>query len=195
MSESTESDQTSQDVVASSSSTTSTGAVDSTEAFAPIPESDAAAQSCEDQCSPDLRAVWDCSGEVKQTCGDGWACLDGECIDDACRAADANQSSIGCEYWALRPDLAAPSTQGACFAVIVANTWTAPVTIDVEWKGERIDRFDFIRRPRGTGAEMLYEPYDPGTGLAPGEVALLFLGATNDADSPFPGCPVPPYVA
>lgn len=192
--ETTDAEETSADIV-TSSSLGSTNETDGTEIISPIRDNDAAAPSCDDQCSPDLRAVWDCSGEIKHACQDGWACLDGKCIQDACRAADANLSSIGCEYWALRPDLAAPSTQGACFAVIVANTWTAPVTIDVEWKGEHIERSDFIRLPRGTGAHVLYEPFDPEVGLAPGDVALLFLGATNKADSPFPGCPVPPYIA
>src|SRR5262245_14870143 len=75
-------------------------------------------------CSSDMQNVVDCDGNVVIACRPTEGCFAGKCID-ACDAATANQSSVGCEYYALNPG--ANGSKG-CFALFVVNTWSAPVS-------------------------------------------------------------------
>src|SRR4051812_23180731 len=72
------------------------------------------------RCSDDNTAVIDCQGN-SSTCGDGQLCSNGAC-SNACDAAVANHSSVGCDYYAIDMDAAQGPPQDACFAVFVANT-------------------------------------------------------------------------
>src|SRR5512146_3102758 len=85
------------------------------------------------KCSADLHSVVDCAGNVLEACPDGLGCANGTCVD-ACASAAANTSSVGCDYYAVNPD-SYLTTNGSCFAVYIANTWTAPVSINVERDG------------------------------------------------------------
>jgi hypothetical protein len=148
-----------------------------------------AGPSCEPQCSGDLKKVT-CDGVLVQECSADTACLAGECSPDVCGAANAAKSSYGCDYWALKPDIIS-EVRGACFAAFVANTWSSPVHINVEYDGKPLSG-EFIRIPQGQGASLTYSPYDPVQGLPVGEVAALFLA--HDSQGQGLKCPFPPAV-
>lgn len=128
---------------------------------------------CENQCSNDLKKVVDCYGATVTECTSDQGCNNAQCIDDPCKAAELSKSSYGCDYWALKTGLLAQA-KGACFAAFVANTWSTPVKINVEYDGMSLP-VDFAYIPKGQGASLTYEPYDPVAGLGVGEVAILFL--------------------
>jgi hypothetical protein len=141
-------------------------------------------------CSGDLRKVIDtCTGDVKMTCTGDTACLGTGCSPDACKAADEAQTSVGCSYWAVEPDITSDIV-GGCFAVFVANTWSTPVHIDVERDGMKFSNSDFIRLPTGSGQALTYEPYDAALGLPPGKVAVVFLSHIKPPPAKVPACPV-----
>jgi hypothetical protein len=105
---------------------------------------------------------------------------------DACTAAESNHRSVGCDYYATDMD---SLMNGYCYAVFVANTWTSPAHIDVEYKGQQLNVAQFTRIPSGSGPTLTQGTFDPATGLAPGQVAILFLGGSQGAA---PLCPVTP---
>lgn len=148
---------------------------------------------CPNSCSNDLKNVVDCDGEVLEECTDGRACLDGACAEDACAVASASQSSVGCDYWALRTDQLAGSSRVGCFAVVVANTWNTPLRIETTWQGQALTEEPYIYLPRGQGSALSYEVYDADAGVSPGDVAILFIADTWEEDSVYVGCPMAPY--
>src|SRR5262245_59287743 len=89
--------------------------------------------SCLQACSPDLHAIVDCHGNTVTDCQNGTACDPSTyTCQDACSAAEANHRSVGCDYYATQMDA---MTSGYCYAVFVANTWTMPAKISVEYMG------------------------------------------------------------
>jgi hypothetical protein len=124
------------------------------------------------------------------SCGPTEICLNGQCVD-GCTAADVSRASVGCEYYATFMDIATGINK--CFAVIVANAWGASAHIEADFEGVPVDLAAFARIPRGAGRSLSYVAFDPVAGLAPADVAVLFL-----ADSPSPTdttglfrCPAP----
>jgi len=146
--------------------------------------------SCAASCSADLKNVVDCHGVVLLSCTGDEACLNGRCTDDPCGAAEAAKSSYGCDYFALQPDIISEGL-GACFAAYVANTWSVPVHIDVYRDGQLLSG-GFIQVPQGQGQSLTYTPYDTTQGLAPGEVAIVFLAHADPPQSTLPLCPFAP---
>jgi hypothetical protein len=141
------------------------------------------------QCSADLHAVTDCNGGVVEDCSGGRACdPTSYTCQDACAAAEANHRSVGCDYYATEMETLTP---GYCYAVFVANTWTFPAKLQVEFRGQMLNTQSFTRIPNGSGAGLTYGTYDANLGLPPGEVAILFLAGTQGAA---PNCPVAPAV-
>lgn len=144
---------------------------------------------CLPQCAADGTAVLDCNGEVLSQCDGTQACdsTTFTCVN-ACQAAENNKRSVGCDYYATDMDVSQPNY---CFATFVANTWTSPAKIAVEYQGQQLPVANFARIPVGSGPSVTYGPYDPNVGLAPGEVAVLFLSGDTGAS---PRCPVAPAV-
>lgn len=128
---------------------------------------------CANTCSNDLKKVVDCYGKTIKECTADQGCNNAECIDNPCTAAELSKSSYGCDYWALKTGLL-PEAKGACFAAFVANTWSTPVKIGVEYDGQALP-MDFAYIPKGQGASITYEPYNEANGLDVGEIAILFL--------------------
>jgi hypothetical protein len=124
---------------------------------------------CEVSCSPDLHEVLDCTGKVVSTCSVGKACgPGGQCIE-ACAAAKANKSAMGCEYY--EHEIAA--TTGYCNAMYIVNSWDTPVSISAEANGVEVDVSSHAYLPSGSGSGITYTP-NGGT-IAPGEMAIVFL--------------------
>ncbi|MEO8699859.1 MAG: IgGFc-binding protein [Kofleriaceae bacterium] len=138
-------------------------------------------------CSADNTAVVDCDGN-QQPCPLDQLCSAGGC-QEACAAADANHSSVGCDYYGVDMDGAEGPPKGGCYTMFVANTSRENVHMSVEWSGIQIDLAQFAKIPIGTGQSLAYGAYNPQAGLEPGQVAILFLSYS-------PGfmhvaCPVP----
>ena len=136
-------------------------------------------------CSADLHSVVDCNNTIVTTCSATDAC-DGAshtCVD-ACQGAATNHHSVGCDYYATDTETEQPTY---CFAAFVANTWTSPAHISVEYGGTAQTVATFTKLPVGNGPSLTYTAYDPVAGLPPGQVAILFLaGASGGA----PNCPL-----
>jgi elongation factor P len=103
-------------------------------------------------CSADLHTVLDCMGNKIMDCPPTQACGAGMCMPP-CDAAKANKASIGCEYYTFRPR----ATAYECYAMYVANTWNAPITIDVDFAGTNLTVSNFARIPVGTGVNLTYK--------------------------------------
>ncbi|MCC6216501.1 MAG: IgGFc-binding protein [Polyangiaceae bacterium] len=123
-------------------------------------------------CSTDLKRVIDCNGNVSKECGTGQACAAGQCIDDPCEAARIAQTTAGCDYLTVKPPTFPLSS---CYAIFVANTWPEHVHLRVERGATQFNPAGFVRIPQGQGSSITYQPFNPGTGLPPGEVAILFM--------------------
>ncbi|UQA60668.1 IgGFc-binding protein [Polyangium aurulentum] len=143
--------------------------------------------SCAVHCSADLHQVLDCYGNVIQTCPADQGCgPSGTCIAP-CESAQANESTLGCDFYSVVP---APenSTQGSCYAVLLANTWTTPVTLQAQYGGQTLDIGGLARTPVGSGQGLTYQPLPNGQ-LAPGQVAVLFLAQAPSAGNNLIPCP------
>jgi hypothetical protein len=144
---------------------------------------------CALTCSADLHNVVDCNGNVKTACPADQGCAAGACVP-ACASAVANKSTFGCEYYAVDPDVidaagaGAGPPQGGCFAMFIANTWTSPVNITAEWGGQKVNVATSAYVPSGSGSSLTYQALGTG-GLAPGQVAILFVSqAPNESSTP-----------
>ena len=129
-------------------------------------------------CSGDLHDVIDCNGNVLTACPPDQGCAAGSCVA-ACDAAKANKSSVGCDYYAVP---ATNFTGETCFAVYVANTWGAPVSLTASWGAQdftsKLSTFAYV--PQGAGQNLTYTPITNGQVPVNG-VAILFLSGA--------GCP------
>ena len=147
---------------------------------------------CEKTCSTDLHKALDCKGNVVVECPPDQGCGASGCVP-ACDAAKQNKSTIGCDYYAVPPDVISAG-RGACFAAFVANTWGHPITIDVERAGQVFSAAQFARIPSGTGQSLSYAPL-PGGQLPAGEVAILFLARFGSTLTSCPAGVTPAYTA
>jgi hypothetical protein len=143
-------------------------------------------------CSEDKTAVLDCDGN-QIACPTDQLCSAGACAP-ACAAADANHSSIGCDYYGVNMDGADGPPKGGCYTMFVANTSRENAKLTVTWDNVQMDLSKFAKIPTGSGQSLQYGPYDPAVGLAPGEVAILFLVHVPSAIplQPSVACPVQP---
>jgi hypothetical protein len=140
---------------------------------------------CPLACSADLHSVVDCNNNVVTACSGTDAC-DGttHTCGDACTGAATNHSSIGCDYYSTDTETEMTTY---CFAAFVANTWTIPAHIGVEYGGVTENVAAFTRIPSGSGPALTYAAYDANAGLPPGEVAIVFLAGQSGGA---PNCPV-----
>jgi hypothetical protein len=130
-----------------------------------------ASDGCANSCSADYKSVIDCQGIKIQDCAPTQACGAGTCMAP-CDAAAINKSSIGCEFYTFFPVSLANAP--VCFAMFVANTWSAPITIAADFGGKPLDVSKFAVLPVGTGPSLTYKPLG-GNQLNPNEVAILSL--------------------
>ncbi|MBL8917178.1 MAG: IgGFc-binding protein [Archangium sp.] len=146
---------------------------------------------CPSTCSDDLQASVDCMG-VRTACPAGTGCAPTGCIDP-CQAAAAAGSTIGCDFYAASVP---PQTEtiGSCYAVLVANTWNAPVTLTVSHGSTMLNVSSLARIPRNNGGTLTYDPLPMGV-LPQGEMAILFL-AQDDVNGGsaiyYTPCPITP---
>jgi hypothetical protein len=153
-------------------------------------------QTCP-RCSADKESIIDCNGNAK-ACPPEQLCTEAEgpegnvvCLP-ACEAADANHASVGCDYYAVDMDGASGPPQDGCFAVFIANTSRGRMHMNISWSGGFIDLSRFAKIPQGQGQSLTYGAYNPGDGLMPGQVAIVFLAyaAGGTPFQPSVRCPV-----
>ncbi len=130
-------------------------------------------------CSADLHDILDANNQVVQACPPDQGCGASGCVP-ACQAAKENQSTIGCDYYAVAPD-AIPEAQGGCFAAYVANTWGVPITITGDYNGTTINMANSARITSGKGASLTYSPLPNGQ-LPANQVAIVFLSQSSTPD-------------
>lgn len=161
------------------------------DAATPPPLGDSGAVAATRRCSADGHAILDGEGAVVQRCGGTEGCDERTftCID-ACQAAAAQAHAVGCEYYATYMEQVLATTLGEtpCFAAIVANTWDTPAHLAVDGFASTFAMEQFTRIPVGSGENIRYEPYSADRGLAPGQVAVVFL---SGEEGPAPLCPAP----
>ena len=133
--------------------------------------------TCDTHCSADLHSILDCNNAVITTCPPSQGCGGTGCVA-ACDAAQQNKSTIGCDYYAVDPDIIS-EVAGACFAAYIANTWNGPVTIQVTYNGQTLSS-DIAYVPTGSGQGVTYQPLTNGQ-LMPGQVAVVFLAGNPGA--------------
>ncbi|HEY2365949.1 MAG TPA: IgGFc-binding protein, partial [Polyangiaceae bacterium] len=142
-------------------------------------------------CSSDLHDVLACgTNTVVQTCTGSTGCGPGGCID-ACQAAAASKSSIGCDYYAIPPDA---WTHGSCFAAFVANNWSSDMKVTLSYKGSTIDATPYSYIPQGSGSSITYQAV-PSTGVPAGKMAIVFINQQPSSDEFYVGCPASVKVA
>jgi IgGFc binding protein len=132
------------------------------------------------RCSRDLRAVVDACDEsrVITECPADQGCANATCVP-ACEVTASSGASVGCEFAALPPSRFREGA-GSCFAAFVANTWAAPARIEAEYDGTPLDVARSGRLVQTSGDAVTYAPFDGE--LAPGQVAVLFLGQAEGPD-------------
>jgi hypothetical protein len=142
-------------------------------------------------CSSDLHSVVDCDNNVVTACPSDQGCSGTSCVA-ACDSAKANKSSLGCEYYAVDPDVLSGIGGGAggCFVAYIANTWDTPVTLSVDYGGMTLDASKFAYVPVGSGPGIKFTPLT-GAAIPTGQVAAVFLAdvpGANDGIGPLT-CP------
>ncbi len=136
-------------------------------------------------CSPDLHSVRDCYGNVVKDCGPDKACGKGECIAP-CDAAAINEGSIGCSFavpWSVDFDY-----RGSCNALLIANNWTSPATLRIEYKGEERSLEDAVWVPIVEDGVVKHKKLDGP--IPAGGAAVVFLSDDKpDENINWVGCP------
>jgi len=134
-------------------------------------------------CSSDLRSLVDCDGNVLMTCPPTEGCSGTTCVP-ACQSAEDNKSSLGCDYYAVDPDVISGIGGGAggCFVAYVANTWDTAVTLTVDYGGMPLDAATFAYLPVGAGHGTTFSPLGGGS-IPAGAVAVLFLADVPGSSS------------
>jgi len=141
---------------------------------------------CPARCTADKRAVVNgCNDGAVVACGPTEECRDDRCVD-ACKEAEEQKSSVGCDYYAVQMDILAPDGLGACFVSFVTNTFSTNAHITASLKDKPIDLAQYAKLPVGQGRSLEYKDYDPERGLAPGEIAILFLSNWGSVQCPVP---------
>jgi hypothetical protein len=152
---------------------------------------------CSTQCSDDLHQIVTCTNppQVVQTCTGDTACGGSSCIP-ACQAAAANKSTVGCDYYAVPPDVwnyaawnTSQSAPGNCFAAFVTNNWSVdggtPMQVSLVWKGQTINAMPFAYTAQAVdagvdaGSAVTYTPVGDA-GIPPNSMAIVFLNQTQD---------------
>jgi hypothetical protein len=102
---------------------------------------------------------------------------------DECTAAQQSGSAIGCEYYAIHMDGIASSDNG-CFVAFLANKSSSLARVTASFAGESIDLSAHAALPQGAGHTLTLAPFDPGVGIPPNQVAILFLAGPPTTGTP-----------
>ncbi len=135
--------------------------------------------SCAPHCSADRHSILGCGDSLQKSCAKTELCVEAECRD-ACEAAGQLKSSVGCDYFPVMMQGYNDSI-GGCFAVVVANTWSTPAHVQIEYNGVPLNPALFGAIPSGTGQNLEYASFDPAAGIPASQVAIFFLAGPGPA--------------
>ncbi len=152
-----------------------------------IPDAGGGATPCSGTaCSRDLRSVLDCAGNVLQRCRDDQACGKDRCMDP-CSAAALNEGSVGCSFAIPAPN-GDQTGRGSCYAFFVANNWTSPATLRVEFGGEQKSLEGAVWVPSVENGVVKHTRLDGP--IPPGGGAVVFFSEeTQQNAATFTACP------
>lgn len=122
-------------------------------------------------CSRDLRAVLDCAGNVTQQCAPDQACGGDHCVDP-CSAAAVNAGSVGCSF-AVPSSNSDEFSKGSCSALFVANNWTSPATLHIEFDGQERPLDGAVWIPSIVNGKVVHTKLDGP--IPPGSGAVIFF--------------------
>jgi hypothetical protein len=108
--------------------------------------------------------------------------------DIACDRTTGQPGNGGCSFFAAQM----PIHPNTCYAMFVVNPGTQPARLRLTRAGSELPLARVARVPRGQGAALAYGRYDEAAGLAPGDVAVLFLSGQPAGAPPSRSPPVPP---
>ncbi len=131
-------------------------------------------------CSRDLRSVRDCDGNVVKECEADKACGNGACVTP-CNAAAINEGSVGCSF-AIPGQNSTVDGRGSCAAFFVANNWTSPATLHLEYDGQELSLADAVWVPVVEDGVLRHEKLDGP--IPPGGAAVVFL-SNEDTGVPY----------
>ena len=145
------------------------------------------------ECSGDLQHVVTEQGQIVETCAPTQGCYEGRCIEP-CLAAGNSQGNVGCDFMVSTPHfyvgIAPP-----CFAVFVANNWPSDARLTITRGGQTYDATS-LGRIATSSPSVASWPAVPASGVAPGEVAVLFLSHDPASFNSTPlTCPIAPGIA
>ncbi len=129
--------------------------------------------TCENHCTADLKKFVDCDGNVISECPPDLGCAPGGACVEPCEAAAANKSTVGCDFFSVTPPVVVGS-RGGCFAAMVANTWTTPISLELDYGGMPLDAAAHTFVPVGQGPSLTYQPLEGGM-LQPGQLGVVML--------------------
>jgi hypothetical protein len=104
--------------------------------------------------------------------------------------AARGQGNAGCDFLIAEPFMTGAA---GCYAMVVVNPGTRPAKLSLQRAGQPIGLDQVARLPRGSGDKLTYNPYDNTAGLAPGDVAIIFLTGEGTGPGTGPndnGCPL-----
>ena len=110
---------------------------------------------CPARCTADKRALVDSCNDAGAVlaCGPTEECQDDRCVD-ACKQAEEQKSSVGCDYYAVMMDIIAPEGLGACFVSFVTNTFSTHAHITASLVDQPIDLAKYAKLPVGQGRSL-----------------------------------------
>ncbi len=137
-------------------------------------------------CSRDLRSVVDCRGDLVEECAADLACGNGKCVAP-CTAAALNEGSVGCSF-AIPGIISREIDGGSCYAFFVANNWTSPATLRLEYQGEEKSLDGAVWLPSVENGVVKHTKIDGP--IPPGSGAVVFLAAEDRSGTKnWVGCP------
>jgi IgGFc binding protein len=136
-------------------------------------------------CSRDLHSVLDCVGNMVKECPSDKACGGGDCVAP-CDAAAANEGSLGCSF-AIPAENVDTQGVGSCAAFFVANTWSSPATLHLEYDGKERALDDAVWMPVIENGKLKHQKLEGP--IPPGGGAVVFVSNSPSADPRWIGCP------
>jgi IgGFc binding protein len=147
--------------------------------------SSSSGESCAQICSSDLKQVMDCKGQKVVDCTPDEGCYNARCEANPCDVAAKTKTSVGCDYWALKTAQRI-QLSGACFAVLVANTWGKPARLTVSYGTQPLKPESFAYIYHANSGNIDYQSYNASNGIPTGETAVLFLSRASGAAAQCP---------
>jgi hypothetical protein len=133
--------------------------------------------------------IYQCSS--LEQCEENGAQENGAACVNPCLDSLGNNTSNGCEFYAVEMDTT-QEVMGSCYAVFIVNQWRTgePAKIAVDRGGQALPIEQFARIPSGFGTGVTYTAFDPTKGLPANQIAVLFLSRDpNAVNSMYPDDP------